>query len=111
MSSETSVDIAGFARGDAEICAVVPVIVSLANFILRGCLAVVARRPLWRFPAFFGGAGASGSEDACFLSSALFVFLGMTDQHLNVIIRLSFISSLASAFSRLFTRSAKLIYK
>jgi hypothetical protein len=76
VSSETSADVAGSAGGDAEICAVVPAIVCLPDVILRGFLAVVARRPLWRLPVFFGGGGASDVEDACFLSSAFFVFLG-----------------------------------
>ena len=83
VSSETSPEIAGSAGGDIEMCAVVPAIVSFRDVTLRGFLAVVARRPLWRLPVFFGGAGASDVEDACFLSSALFVFLGTVDQWLN----------------------------
>ena len=79
VSSETSAEVAGSARGDAEICAVVPAIVSLPDVALRGFLAVAARRAPWRLPVFFGGAGASDAEDACFLSSALFVFLGTVD--------------------------------
>jgi hypothetical protein len=83
VSSETSPEIAGSAGGDIEMCAVVPAIVSFPDVTLRGFLAVLARRPLWRLSVFFGGAGASDVEDACFLSSALFVFLGTVDQWLN----------------------------
>lgn len=63
VSSERSPDVAGFGCGDAEICAVVPAIVSLVVVSLRGFLAVVARRPLWRLSAFFVGAGPPDSED------------------------------------------------
>ena len=62
VSSERSPDVAGFGCGDAEICAVVPAIVSLV-VSLRGFLAVVVRRPLWRLSAFFVGAGPPDSED------------------------------------------------
>lgn len=83
VSSKTSAEIAGSAGGDAEMCAVVPAIVSFRDVTLRGFLAVLARRPLWRLSVFFAGAGVSDVEDACFLSSALFVFLGTVDQWLN----------------------------
>ena len=63
VSSGSSPDVAGFCCGDAEICAVVPAIVSLLVASLRGFLAVVARRPLWRLSAFFFGAGPPDSED------------------------------------------------
>ena len=63
VSSERSPDVAGFGCGDAEICAVVPAIVSLVVVSLRGFLAVVARRPLWRLAAFFVGSGLPDSED------------------------------------------------
>jgi len=63
VSSERSPDVAGSACGDAEICAVVPAIVRLAGVALRSFLAVVARRPLWRLPVFFVGAGAPDSEE------------------------------------------------
>jgi len=63
VSSERSPDVAGFGFGDAEICAVVPAIVSLVVAFLRGFLAVVTRRPLWRLAAFFVGACPPDSED------------------------------------------------
>jgi hypothetical protein len=81
VSSERSAEAASFAGGDAEICAVVPAIVCLVDVIFGGCLAV--GRPRWRLPVFFGAAGASDAEDACFLFSALFVFLGTVNQWLN----------------------------
>ena len=62
VSSKRSPDGAGFGCGDAEICAVVPPIVSLVVASLRGFLAVVARRPLWRLRAFFVEAGPPDSE-------------------------------------------------
>ena len=62
VSSERSSDVAGLGCGDAEICAVVPAIVSLAVASLRGFLAVVGRRPLWRLWAFFVGAGPPDTE-------------------------------------------------
>ena len=62
VSSEKSPDVAGFGCGDVEICAVVLAIVFLVVASLRGFLAVVARRPLWRLSAFFVGAGPPDSE-------------------------------------------------
>jgi len=63
VSSERSPDVAGLGCGDAEIFGVVPAIVSLAVAFLRGLLAVVARRPLWRLSAFFVGARPPDSKD------------------------------------------------
>ena len=62
VSSETSVEVAGSACGYAEISAVVPAVVCLGGVSLPGFLAVVARRPPWRLPVFFVGAGVPGSE-------------------------------------------------
>ena len=61
-SSETSAEVAGSVCGDSEICAVVPAVVCLGGVTLRGFLAVVVRRPLWRLPVFFVGAGAPSAE-------------------------------------------------
>jgi hypothetical protein len=62
VSSEGSTDSDGSACGDAEICVVLAA-VSFVAIGLRGFLAVVARRPLWRLPAFFVVAGAPDSGD------------------------------------------------
>jgi hypothetical protein len=64
VSSERSPDVAGCGCGDAEICAVLPTILSLASVALRGFLVVVARRPLCGLAVFLVGGGTPDFADA-----------------------------------------------
>jgi hypothetical protein len=78
VSSEMSVDVGGSACGDAESCAVVPAVFFLADVILSGFFAVLVDRTICRLPVFLERTGAPNSEDASLLSSAFFVFLGIS---------------------------------
>jgi hypothetical protein len=62
VSSEGSTDSDGSACGDAEIC-VVPAALSFVAVGLRGFLAMVASRPVWRLAVFFVAAGTPDSGD------------------------------------------------
>ena len=62
VSSEASADSDGSACGEAEIC-VVPPVVRFVVVGLRGFLAVVARRLVWRLPGFLVVSSAPDSVD------------------------------------------------
>jgi hypothetical protein len=93
--------------GDAEMRAVR----SLASRVsrgLRGFFPVVARCELLRLPVFLFVAGASGSGERRFISSAVFGFFGTGVQWLNDFNSFIVHRIVRKCFLALFTRSGKL---
>jgi hypothetical protein len=92
------------ACGEVEMCAVR----SLVSLGLRGFFAVVARRGVRRLPPFFVAAGASGSGEGRFTSSAVFFFFGTGVQWLSDFNSFIVHRLVRKCFLALFTRSGKL---